>query len=139
MLVIRGRFEGLCTGVFRRCVDSGVISDLLSEGGVTRGDVDQVIMAGGSCNIPLLHSLVEAEFPGCEILVSSPDEVVATGCALQAGLMRERWEGREEEEEEGVEIPCSPYDLWIKVIPLKQRAKFYYLVENTSSQWKSFV
>ncbi|CAI8030971.1 Heat shock 70 kDa protein 14 [Geodia barretti] len=111
----RGRFEGLCTAVFRRCVNSDLITGVLSDGGVTRGDVARVIMAGGSCNIPQLHSLLESEFPGSEILSSSPspEVAVATGCALEAGLIKERWEGRGEEED-GVQVPCVPHDLWIK-------------------------
>ena len=117
-MIIRGRFEGLCTAVFRRSVNSDLISELLAEGGVTRGEVERVIMAGGTCNIPALQSLMESEFPSSEILVCSPspEDAVATGCALQAGIMRERWEWREEGEVEGgVEVPCVPHDLWIKV------------------------
>ena len=117
--VTRGRFEGLCTAVFRRCVNSDLITGVLSDGGVTRGDVARVIMAGGSCNVPQLHSLLESEFPGSEILSSSPspEVAVATGCALEAGLIKERWEGRGEEED-GVQVPCVPHDLWIKVIKI---------------------
>ena len=79
-----------------------------------------MILAGGSCKIPRLQKLLEAEFPTAELHLSPPpDEAVATGCALQAALMRKRWEsvggGEGEEEEGGVDIDCVPHNLWIKV------------------------
>ena len=105
-------------------MNSDLISEVLKVGGVTRGAVDQVLLAGSSCKIPLIQTLMEREFPGCEDVVGvssqvSPEEAVVVGCALQAGLMRERREsGREEEEEEGMEVACVPCDLWIKVCAL---------------------
>ena len=107
--------------MFRRCVNSDLISEVLLEGGVAPATVDQVIIAGGSCKIPLIQSLLTREFPNSEIIGSpsssatSPEEAVVVGCALQAGLMREGWEGGEDVEGEGVEIACVPHDLWIKV------------------------
>ena len=149
--------------MFRRCVNSELLSGLLSEANISKDELNhvrgrargrereggregeerrgvtievslfqrvycvvvlQVILAGGSCKIPLLQKLLETEFPTSELHLLSPppDEAIATGCALQAALMQRRWErwresGEEEkeEEDEGVMLPCIPYDLWIKV------------------------
>lgn len=103
--------------MFQQCVNSEIISQLLEEGGVARGDVKKVIMAGGSCKIPRIHTLLETQFPNSEILVTSPlpEEAVAIGCSLQARLMGERWRERKERDDEGIEILCVPHDLVVKV------------------------
>ena len=105
------------------------MAELLAEGGISREELDHVVLAGSSCKIPCLQRLLEGEFPSAELHLSSPpppDEAVATGCALQASLMHRSWVrgrvggggeswGKGEEGEGGVDIECVPYDLWIKV------------------------
>ena len=61
--------------------------EALKDAGVTMNDIDQVILVGGSTRIPSVHKLVN-ELAGKEPNKGvNPDEVVADGAALQAGVL----------------------------------------------------
>lgn len=59
----------------------------LQDADLQASDVDEVVLVGGSTRMPLVRRLVEEQFgqtPHCEI---NPDEVVALGAAVQAGIL----------------------------------------------------
>ncbi len=61
--------------------------EALKDGGVTMADIDQVILVGGSTRMPAVQSLVK-ELAGKEPNKGvNPDEVVADGASLQAGVL----------------------------------------------------
>ena len=63
------------------------VADALQEAGLSKGDIDEVVLVGGSTRIPAVQALVK-EYTGKEPNQSvNPDEVVAVGAAVQAGVL----------------------------------------------------
>jgi molecular chaperone DnaK len=65
----------------------GPCQQALKDAGLTPGDVDEVVLVGGSTRMPLIQRTVEKVFkkqPHCEL---DPDEVVALGAAVQADIL----------------------------------------------------
>ena len=80
-------------------------------GMVTLGSL-QVVLAGGSCRIPRLQQLLQEQFPSARLLLSlPPPEVVASGAALEAGLLT----GRDVGQAPHPQLQCAATDLWIAV------------------------
>ena len=61
--------------------------DCIQDAGVTVDQIDEVVMVGGSTRIPLVLSSVEALFRAKPHTDLNPDEVVALGAAVQAGIL----------------------------------------------------
>jgi Fe-S protein assembly chaperone HscA len=81
----RELFDKLITPVVDRTL--GPCRDCIKDAGVTIEQIDEVVMVGGSTRIPLVLSAVENLFrvkPHTEL---NPDEVVALGAAVQAGIL----------------------------------------------------
>ncbi len=60
---------------------------VLSDAGVAAGDLDEVILVGGSTRMPLVRSLVAEIFGREPNLSQNPDEAVAIGAVIQAGIL----------------------------------------------------
>lgn len=74
----------------------------------------QVVLCGGSAKIPRLQAMIQDIFPDVDILSSTPpDEVIAVGAALQAGLLVSRDGPALEQESTTVEVSAS--DILVKV------------------------
>lgn len=87
--VSRARFELLCSSLFNKSIQP--IRTLLEEAGLSTSDINQVVLCGGSARVPRLQQMIQELFPDVELLSSSPpDEVIAVGAALQAGLLVNR-------------------------------------------------
>ncbi len=81
----RAKFEELSRDLLERCKKP--VADALKEAGLSKGDVDEVVLVGGSTRIPAVQALVK-EYTGKEPNQSvNPDEVVAVGAAVQAGVL----------------------------------------------------
>ena len=81
----RAKFEELSHDLLERCKKP--VADALKEAGLSKGDVDEVVLVGGSTRIPAVQALVK-EYTGKEPNQSvNPDEVVAIGAAVQAGVL----------------------------------------------------
>src|ERR1700680_1079041 len=59
----------------------------IKDAGVSIDDIDEVVMVGGSTRIPLVRSAVENLFRAVPHTELNPDEVVALGAAVQAGIL----------------------------------------------------
>jgi chaperone protein DnaK len=59
----------------------------LADAGLTPKDIDEVVLVGGSTRIPLVRRLVETLFEAKPHTELNPDEVVALGAAIQAGVL----------------------------------------------------
>jgi molecular chaperone DnaK len=82
----RGRFEQMCEDIFQRSV--GPVKQALSDAGLTPNKIDEVVLVGGSTRIPRVQQIVKDLFYGKEPHKGvNPDEVVAVGAAVQAGVL----------------------------------------------------
>src|SRR6187200_2462995 len=87
MTVTRAQFEQLTQDLIERC--RGPVEAALSDAKLTADDIDEVILVGGSTRIPAVQELVRRLTGGKDPNMSvNPDEVVAIGAALQAGVLK---------------------------------------------------
>jgi molecular chaperone DnaK len=87
MTLTRAKFEELVNDLIERT--RGPVEQALSDAKLTAGDIDEVILVGGSTRIPAVQKLVRSLTGGKDPNMSvNPDEVVALGAALQAGVLK---------------------------------------------------
>src|SRR3954447_5942254 len=83
----RARFEQLVEDLIERT--RRPVEDALSDAKVTADDIDEVILVGGSTRIPRVQQLVRSLTGGKDPnMTVNPDEVVALGAAIQAGVIK---------------------------------------------------
>jgi molecular chaperone DnaK len=82
----RAKFQELTADLIQRC--KVAFDHAIKDAGLTTGEVDHVIMVGGSTRMPAVQELVK-ELTGNEPHKGvNPDEVVAMGAAIQAGVLK---------------------------------------------------
>ena len=82
----RAKFQELTADLIERC--RSPFEQAIKDAGLSRSDLDHVILVGGSTRMPAVHDLVH-ELTGKEPHKGvNPDEVVAVGAALQAGVLK---------------------------------------------------
>jgi len=83
----RSKFEQLTTDLVERT--RGPVEQALSDAKLTAEDIDEVILVGGATRMPAVQELVRRLTKGKEPnMTVNPDEVVAVGAALQAGVLK---------------------------------------------------
>jgi molecular chaperone DnaK len=86
MRLTRAQFEQLAADLIERC--AGPVEQALADAKLTARDLDEVVLVGGSTRIPAVQALVRRLTGGKEPNQSvNPDEVVAVGAAIQAGVL----------------------------------------------------
>jgi molecular chaperone DnaK len=83
--ITREQFEGLIRDIVDRTL--GPCRDCLKDAAVTPEQIDEVVLVGGSTRIPLVRQAVENLFRARPHTELNPDEVVALGAAVQAGIL----------------------------------------------------
>ncbi|MDR3653913.1 MAG: molecular chaperone DnaK [Paludibacter sp.] len=81
----RAKFEQLIDDLIQRTIDP--CKTALKNAGLTIGDIDEIILVGGSTRIPAIQSAVEKFFGKTPSKGVNPDEVVAVGAAIQGGVL----------------------------------------------------
>jgi molecular chaperone DnaK len=81
----RSKFESLVDDILQRSV--GPCKQALSDAGVKTSDIDEVVLVGGSTRIPKVQQIVKELFGREPHKGVNPDEVVAVGAAVQAGVL----------------------------------------------------
>jgi molecular chaperone DnaK len=81
----RAKFEQLCDDLFERCLTP--CRKALEDAKISAGDIDEVILVGGSTRIPKVQEIVEKFFNRKPNRSVNPDEVVALGAAVQGGVL----------------------------------------------------
>jgi len=81
----RAKFEELCSDLIQRCKTPIELS--LKDAEVTSAAIDQNVLVGGSTRIPAVQELVEKLLGKTPNQSVNPDEVVAVGAAVQAGVL----------------------------------------------------
>jgi molecular chaperone DnaK len=83
----RSEFERMTADLLERC--KGPFQQAVKDAGISVNDIDHVILVGGSTRMPAVQGLVRELTGGKDPNKSvNPDEVVAIGAALQAGVMK---------------------------------------------------
>jgi molecular chaperone DnaK len=86
MKITRAKFEQLTADLVERCV--GPVKQALADAKSGERDIDEVILVGGATRMPAVQALVRRMTGGKEPNQSvNPDEVVAVGAAIQAGVL----------------------------------------------------
>lgn len=87
LTVTRSKFDDLTADLVERCL--GPVRQAMADAKVSENDIDEVILVGGSTRIPAVQSLVKRLTGGKEPnMTVNPDEVVAVGAAIQAGVLK---------------------------------------------------
>jgi len=81
----RSKFESLVDDILQRSI--GPCKQALSDAGVKPSDIDEVVLVGGSTRIPKVQQIVRELFGKEPHKGVNPDEVVAVGAAVQAGVL----------------------------------------------------
>jgi molecular chaperone DnaK len=83
----RSTFEQITADLVERCLEP--VKQAMADAKVTANDIDEVILVGGSTRIPAVQKLVRRLTGGKDPNMSvNPDEVVALGAAVQAGVLK---------------------------------------------------
>lgn len=84
--ITRARFEELCSDIFQRTM--APVDQVLRDAKMSKGDIDEIVLVGGSTRIPKIQELLSQYFNGKELCKSlNPDEAVAYGAAVQAAIL----------------------------------------------------
>ena len=81
----RAKFEQLADRLIQACV--APCENALRDAGLSKSDIDEVILVGGSTRIPAIQQIVEKIFGKAPSKGVNPDEVVAVGAAIQGGVL----------------------------------------------------
>jgi len=82
----RAKFDQLTADLVERCV--GPVKQALQDAKLSESDIDEIVLVGGSTRTPAVQALVRRLMAGKEPNQSvNPDEVVAIGAAIQAGVL----------------------------------------------------
>ena len=81
--ITRAKFESLCDKYFKECLTS--VEQVLKDAKMSKADIQEVILVGGSTRIPKVQEMLISFFNGKELNKSvNPDEVVSVGAAILA-------------------------------------------------------
>ena len=81
----RAKFEALIDDLVKRTIEP--CQTALKAAGLSTGDIDEIILVGGSTRIPAVQAAVEKFFGKTPSKGVNPDEVVAVGAAIQGGVL----------------------------------------------------
>ena len=81
----RKTFEGLCVDLVDRLLEP--VKTVIMDSGWRPEEIDEVVLVGGSTRIPMVRQLVKTLVPNPPCQSVNPDEVVAVGAAVQAGIL----------------------------------------------------
>ena len=85
MKLTRAKFEQLVDDLLQRTIEP--VKRALSDAGLKPSEIDEVVMVGGSTRVPKVQELVKSVFNREPHRGVNPDEVVAIGAAVQAGVL----------------------------------------------------
>ena len=81
----REKFEDLCKQLIQKCKIP--VENALSDARLKKSDINEVVLVGGSTRIPAIQDLIESVTGRKPNQSVNPDEVVAIGAAIQAGIL----------------------------------------------------
>ena len=82
----RAKFESMCNELFKKCM--APVEQVLTDGKMSKSQVHDVVLVGGSTRIPKVQEMLSNFFGGKQLCKSiNPDEAVAYGAAVQAAIL----------------------------------------------------
>lgn len=82
----RARFEELNNDLFKKTM--GPVARVMEDADLSKGEIDEIVLVGGSTRIPKVQQLISEYFGGKEPSKGiNPDEAVAYGAAVQGGIL----------------------------------------------------
>ena len=81
----RAKFNELTADLVEKTM--GPVRRALKDASMTKNDIDQILLVGGSIRIPAVQDAIKAELGKAPNKTVNPDEVVAMGAAIQAGVL----------------------------------------------------
>lgn len=107
--ITRAKFEDLAADIFRRTM--APVSQVLKDAKMSKGDIDDVVLVGGSTRIPKIQQLLRDFFGKDPNTGINPDECVAYGATIQAAVLA----GIESEKTSDILLlDCTPLSLGIE-------------------------
>lgn len=96
--ITRARFESLCMNLFQDCL--APVTKVLQDASVSKSQVDEIVLVGGSTRIPKIQELLSHYFGGKDLNKGiNPDEAVAYGASVQAAILSNSTSGNEKADE----------------------------------------
>jgi heat shock protein 1/8 len=111
--ITRAKFEALCDPVFKRCMDP--VEQVLRDAKMSKDQVNEIVMVGGSSRIPRIRQLLSDYFNGKKLNDSvNPDEAVAYGAAVQAHILSKKDGAPEDRTDQLLLLDVTPLTLGIE-------------------------
>ena len=86
VILTRAKYDNVCSDIFQKTLEP--VEKVLKDAKLGKGDVDEVVLVGGSTRIPKVQELLTTFFNGKELCRSiNPDEAIAYGAAVQAAIL----------------------------------------------------
>ncbi len=110
--ITRSKFEDLCMDLFKKCLPP--LENVLKDAKMSKSEVNEVVLVGGSTRIPKIVAMVQEFFNGKEPNKSiNPDEAVAYGAAVQAAVVTNV---KDENIEKLILLDVTPLSLGIETV-----------------------
>ena len=112
VVITRSKFEDLCMDLFKKCMPP--LENVIKDGKMSKSQIDEVVLVGGSTRIPKIQQMVQEFFNGKEPNKGiNPDEAVAYGAAVQAAIMTNV---KDENIEKLILLDVTPLSLGIETV-----------------------
>jgi heat shock protein 1/8 len=86
IVLSRAKFDDICAGFYKRAMEP--VSKVLADAKVSKADINEIVLVGGTTRIPKLQEELSKFFNGKELCKSvNPDECVAYGAAVQGDVL----------------------------------------------------